>query len=50
MKMVLQTSAWHTPAEAGFGRASRPASGVIENTPCIFNSFAQFAREKTAYS
>ena len=46
MKMAFHTRGWHTSTGAGFRDMSRPASGVIENTPCIFNSFAGFASEK----
>src|SRR5690348_7847118 len=46
-KIALQTRGWHTsPTGTGFRGVSHPASHVSENTACIFNSFAGFAREK----
>jgi hypothetical protein len=44
-KMAIQKRGWHTSIEAGSKESFRPASGRTENTPCIFNSFAELARK-----
>jgi len=46
--MAFQGKGRPTSTGAGSGGMSRPASGVTEITPCIFNSFAGFARKNLA--
>jgi hypothetical protein len=48
MKIAFRRKGRPTSTGAGIGSVSNPVNGGTENTPCIFNSFAEFARENLA--